>query len=66
MPRAPAVAVEYSHQSSEGVCQILILTDTASSLTRRAKSRAQYDRLAGIPLMPDARRRKAERDSHGL
>ena len=37
MPRGPAVAVEYSHQASEGVCQTLILTDTAGSGAWRAQ-----------------------------
>jgi len=36
MSRVPAVAVEYSHQASEGVCQILILTDTATAVARRS------------------------------
>jgi hypothetical protein len=30
MPRHPAVAVEYSHHTSEGVCQGFILADTAT------------------------------------
>jgi hypothetical protein len=55
MPRDPAVAVEYSHHASEGICQVFILTDTATAAAH-ATELASHTQIGAGPLSGTAAR----------